>query len=47
MTVAALRLYAEDETGLVVVYEKWADNLEKEVYYRITTPKEKTESTGE
>ncbi|EQB66893.1 MAG: hypothetical protein AMDU2_EPLC00006G0450 [Thermoplasmatales archaeon E-plasma] len=43
MTVAAIRLYDEDETGLVVVYEKWADNLEKEVYYRITTPKEKTE----
>ncbi|EQD70803.1 50S ribosomal protein L3P, partial [mine drainage metagenome] len=42
ITVAAVRLYDEDETGLFVVYENWAENLDKELYYRITTPKEKS-----
>ncbi|MHB1470715.1 MAG: 50S ribosomal protein L3 [Thermoplasmataceae archaeon] len=43
LTVAGIRYYDEDDTGLAVVYEKWAEKLDKNLLKRITTPKARKE----
>ncbi|BAB59470.1 ribosomal protein large subunit L3 [Thermoplasma volcanium GSS1] len=41
LDVIGIRLYDEDEEGnMVVVYEKWTQNLDKELFKKITTFKE-------
>lgn len=41
--VVAFRLYRETEDGLKVCYEKWADNLDKNIFRKITEPKKRKE----
>ena len=44
LTVAGIRYYDEVMEGLTIVYEKWAENLDKEIYRRINKTKNKKES---
>ncbi|GGM71927.1 50S ribosomal protein L3 [Thermogymnomonas acidicola] len=43
LTVAGLRFYDENENGLFVSYEKWADNLDKSIFRRIPERKKSNE----
>ncbi|MDS0256693.1 50S ribosomal protein L3 [Thermoplasmatales archaeon AK] len=44
LTVAGIRYYEEDIEGLRIVGEKWAPDLNKEIFRRITKPESRKES---
>ena len=44
LSVAGIRYYDETIEGLRIVYEKWAENLDKEVARRITASKNRKDS---
>ena len=41
LVVAGVRYYDETALGLTIVYEKWAENLERDLFRRINTVKER------
>ncbi len=42
--IVCIRGYTETEDGLKVIYEKWAENLDKELFSVITEPKNRKEN---